>query len=63
MPQLVAVPLVLTMGWVNSPPTFCSLTETICDVANANLYRNYSPPHRLEGLASILDDPDPPAPT
>ena len=33
--MLVAVPLALPMGWVESPPSFCSMTETIADVANA----------------------------
>ena len=31
---MVAVPLVLPMGWVNSPPAFSTGTETIDDVAN-----------------------------
>jgi hypothetical protein len=53
--QMVAVPLVLTMGWINSPPTFCAMSETACDIANARLYRRHSPPHRLEHLASTHD--------
>jgi hypothetical protein len=36
--QLLAVPLVLTMGWGNSPPTFCVASKTVADLANANLY-------------------------
>lgn len=31
---MVAVPLVLAMGWINSPPTFCAVAETACDIAN-----------------------------
>ena len=34
---LVAFPLVLSMGWVESPPQFCSVTETMADLANAAL--------------------------
>jgi hypothetical protein len=33
-PQLVAFPLVLPMGWVNSPAWFCTVSETITDLAN-----------------------------
>jgi hypothetical protein len=28
---LIAFPLVLPMGWKNSPPIFCTATETIAD--------------------------------
>ena len=31
---LVALPLVLPMGWKNSPPAFCATTETVADLAN-----------------------------
>ncbi len=55
-PPMVAIPLVLTMGWVNSPPTFCSLTETVCDIANNRTYRHQAPPHRLEVAASNHDE-------
>ncbi|KAI2501864.1 hypothetical protein MHU86_12629 [Fragilaria crotonensis] len=34
---LVAFPLALPMGWVESPPYFTALTETACDLANAAL--------------------------
>lgn len=53
---MVAVPLVLTMGWINSPPTFCALSETACDIANSRLYRRHAPIHRLEHLAETHDD-------
>lgn len=33
MPPLVAFPLALPMGWVESPPYFTALTETACDLA------------------------------
>ena len=37
---LVAFPLALPMGWVESPPYFTSLTETSCGLANNMLARN-----------------------
>jgi len=43
------------MGWVNSPPLFCSLTETICDLANVRMYRRHAPPHRQKSLAACDD--------
>ena len=58
--QLVAVPLATTMGWVQSPPTFCTMSETVCDVANANFKADPlgSGPHRLSSLAQAQDDLD-----
>ncbi len=54
MPALVAFPLALPMGWVESPPYFTCLTETACDLANARLRGGHVSPraHRLEGLAA-----------
>ena len=34
---LVAFPLVLPMGWVESPPQFCAVKETVADLANTTL--------------------------
>ena len=34
---LVVFPLVLPMGWVESPPHFCAVTETVADLANTAL--------------------------
>ena len=51
-PQLVAFPLALPMGWVESPPAFCAVTETAADLANSRLHHQYAPPHRLERLAA-----------
>ena len=50
---LVAFPLALPMGWVESPPYFTTVTETACDLANAAI-RQGGPirPHRLKGAAS-----------
>jgi hypothetical protein len=51
---LVAVPLVLLMGWLESPPTFCTVTETIADLANKKIVSGYlpKPQHRHEALAN-----------
>ena len=51
-PSLVAIPLSLPMGWVESPPYFCAASETVADVANQRMTRSYAPPHRLESIAS-----------
>lgn len=49
----IAFPLVLPMGWVESPPFFCAFTETAADLANLALRRNLRfPPHPLEDLAN-----------
>ena len=40
-PQLVGMPLACTMGWVQSPPTFCAMSETVCDISNT--FTNQSP--------------------
>lgn len=53
-PQLIAIPLVCTMGWQNSPPVFCSASETVADLANATSYRHHVPPHRLEAIAEEM---------
>ena len=37
--ELVAFPLALPMGWVNSPPLFCTATETVADLVNDGDYR------------------------
>jgi hypothetical protein len=43
---LLALPLVLPMGWTESPPWFCATTETCTDVANQRLQRGWkAPPH------------------
>ena len=61
---LVAFPLALPMGWTQSPPYFCAMTETVADLANERIAQHHvPPPHRLEALA---DSPTPdiaPSPT
>ena len=52
---LVALPLVLPMGWKNSPPIFSALTETIADLANWRIKHGYpAPPHHLDNEAASI---------
>ena len=47
---LVASPLVLPMGWVESPPQLCAVTETVADLVNIALRektQRLRTPHRL----------------
>ena len=63
--QLVAFPLVLPMGWTNSPAHFSAATETVADMANDRLLHETSPPpHPLDDLAEEVpaDDPTRPSP-
>ena len=54
-PQLVAFPLVLPMGWKNSPPVFSAATETIADLANQRIKKGASPPaHPLDEEAEAV---------
>ena len=55
---LVALPLVLPMGWVASPPFFCALTETAADLANALLAQPVRLP--LHPLSHSADHPNNP---
>ena len=58
-PPLVALPLVLPMGWTKSPPCFCSATETIVDLANDLAHSTWSPPpHPLEVVAATTPGAD-----
>ena len=48
---LVAFTLVLPMGWVESPPQFCAVTETVADPANTALREKTQwlrTPHQLD---------------
>jgi hypothetical protein len=50
---LVALPLVLPMGWAESAAYFCAATETAADLANTRCAAGLDPPrHHLEALAS-----------
>ena len=56
-PQLIAIPMSSTMGWVQSPPTFSTMSETICDLANQYIRQHglRVEPHRLEELAAPME--------
>lgn len=60
---LVALPLVLPMGWKNSPPIFSTATETVADLANSRLSNSHYHPkrHHLDDLAAMVPLPDPPS--
>ena len=48
-PLLTAIPLVLPMWWTESPPYFCTTTETIVDLAHLYSHSMWDPPsHSLE---------------
>lgn len=55
-PPLLAIPLVLTMGWTESPPTFCAMSKTIADLANASAYKCTTSPHWLETICEEQDE-------
>ena len=60
-PPLVAFPLVLPMGWVDSPRYLCAVTETVADLTNAR-FRHLdlaATPHRLDSSANTAPDPIP----
>jgi hypothetical protein len=50
--QLIGLPLVLSMGWKQSPPLFTTATETVADLANGKLRaKSSSPAHRLDDVS------------
>ena len=58
---MVAIPPTLRMGWKNSPPLFCTATETVADLANEALRTQHpSKQHLLDIRAEAVDPP--PAP-
>ena len=58
--KLVALPLVLPMGWKNSPPIFSTATETATDLANQRLAAGVpAAPHRLDDAAEQVPSPPP----
>jgi hypothetical protein len=60
--DLVAFPLVLPMGWTESPSFFCCFMETVCDLTNEVLCKNLQfPTHHLEeevGNANFEPNPE-----
>jgi len=74
--QMIALPLVLPMGWISSSPYFSAATETVADLVNHSPLYPLPPPHPLEALANtkpadalpppatpLPDDCSPPATT
>jgi hypothetical protein len=55
---LIAVPMVLSMGWMESPPAFCTVTETIADLANAKIAQGYipAPYHCHEAVVNTMPE-------
>ena len=52
---LIALPLVLPMGWKNSPPIFSTATETIADLANQRIQAGVTPaPHPMDETAEAV---------
>jgi hypothetical protein len=48
-PKIIGFPLVLPMGWMQSPPLFTAATETVADLANHELQASApAQPHRLD---------------
>jgi hypothetical protein len=48
---LIAFPLTLPMGWKESPPWWCAISESITDIAQQRADNNWDPPlHRLEHM-------------
>jgi hypothetical protein len=57
---LIAFPLVLPMGWKNSPPIFSTATKTIADLTNIRIRNNVQPHHHpLDDAADSNVSPDP----
>ena len=46
------------MGWVQSPPAFCAMSETVCDLTNEAVRSrgNNVEEHRLSAQAELADD-------
>ena len=56
--SLIAVPMVPPMGWMESLPAFCTVTETIADLANAKIAQGYipAPYHYHEAVANTMPE-------
>ena len=59
-PQLIGIPMACTVDCVQSPPTFCTVSETVCDLANdaMRLQGRQAKPHQLDATSEALDDCD-----
>jgi hypothetical protein len=53
---LIAFPMILPMGWVESPYYLCAVSETVADLANHRQWKGelLTAPHRLDELANTL---------
>jgi hypothetical protein len=49
---MVALALMLPMGWMDSVPYFCSPTETVANILNSKLTNVHQLPHPLNQLAN-----------
>jgi hypothetical protein len=49
---MVALPLTLPMGWMDSVRYFCSATKTVANIANSKLMNVHMPLHPLKKLAN-----------
>ena len=60
---LIGLPLTLPMGWAESPPAFCTATETSTDLANTMIARDWHKlaqlPHRHDAISETLPSPEP----
>jgi hypothetical protein len=56
---LIAFPMILPMGWVDSPQYLCAISETIADITNDRLSHGplAAEPHRLDELADTPPKP------
>ena len=57
---LIGVPLTLPMGWRESPPAFCTATETTADLANFALQSTPQLGHVPHRLDLVAETPPPP---
>lgn len=55
--QMIGIPTVLPMGWVESVPYFCAVTETVVDLANNMPANIVLPEHPLEAIALTKPTP------
>jgi hypothetical protein len=56
---MIGFPLVLPMGWMQSPPLFTAATETVANLANSDLTNNVpNTPHRLDSVSKSQPQAD-----
>ena len=59
---LITIPMSLTMGWVELPPSFCAMSKTVADLANQWFHSipTYCSLHGISPQAEALDCLNPP---